>query len=279
MLKAIKHFFKLFFMIDKIRVEREWRQIKTFDLVSQVPDPRPSEVQLVYAIGGTETQTIYLSDYFKTGKCQATPDNLLVYPNNRVGDLLYKIADRSFNPLKIISACTPEELKNLADRMTRAYTLDTPVLGMFMDPSIQHMMFIVSKRGDAETGCCVVTDLTTAMGYGINHLSKFAGVVRTKDLMNKQVIRPFGLEDLVILLSRPWDKDIINSLVASIFDSIWKSECKFDKFKLYAKDLVYIEKLQGGNSSMNLEKSPDPTPTTPNTPVEPRGSRSRKVKT
>ena len=245
MLKAIKHFFKLFFMIDKIRVEREWRQIKTFDLVSQVPDPRPSEVQLVYAIGGTETQTIYLSDYFKTGKCQATPDNLLVYPNNRVGDLLYKIADRSFNPLKIISACTPEELKNLADRMTRAYTLD----------------------------------LTTAMGYGINHLSKFAGVVRTKDLMNKQVIRPFGLEDLVILLSRPWDKDIINSLVASIFDPIWKSECKFDKFKLYAKDLVYIEKLQGGNSSMNLEKSPDPTPTTPNTPVEPRGSRSRKVKT
>ena len=279
MFRAIKKFIKLFFTVDTVRIRRSKLQIHTFDLVSQLPDPRPSEVQLVYEIKENEIETVPILEYYKTGKYLATLDNCRVYPNESVSRLLYKIADRSIIPYKLITESSPEELKRLADRMTRAYNLDPPVLGLFNDPTIGHLMFIASKEGNAESGSCIVVDLHKASNYGFGYDGNYAGVVRTKDIINKQVVRAIRLDDLVFICRRNWVKHVIEALFGSIFSSIDAAETRFDKFKLYAKDLAYVEKIQGGDSSMNLENAPNPQPS----PVVPEGPVrhpiNRKVKT
>ena len=280
MFTFLKRVVYLVFHLSRVKLSRERRKLHLFDLVTQVEDPLPGDVQMVYSIADDSVHTVPWNSYIKGGKFTATPDNTLVYEHHDAERLLYKIDNRSVVPFSVIQYCSPQELCLFATRINRSYNIDVPLMGLFADKSTGHPMLIMTKNGDVDTGHCIVCDLYNARGAGICHNEPIAHVVKTRSILDNTVTRPIELEDIVKMYSGEWNKSVINLIVSSMFEAIKTSEVKFDTFSVYAKGMTSI-KVQGSDSTMESAKSPTPViPQPPVTPGKPRRTdTTRKVKT
>lgn len=258
MIKFILGVIRKYFILSETRYARYQRQLLTFDIVSPVENPTIDNLYVLYQINDTNVQLIRWKEYTKNNKFEATLDNMLEYPFTQIRDEFYKVVDQSVNPGNLIRYSTPAELQVYATRINHAFGLDCPLMGLYIDKRTKHMMLVTTKVGDVAKGYCIVHDMTLAKSAGITHNEQIIHIARVKDVLDKQVIRAVCLEDIIGIFNGSWRKEVLDNVSAQFIRSIRTSESKFDTFKLYAKGITTLQKVQDIPNSM--DKSPSDSP-------------------
>lgn len=222
-MKFLKKIFSLLFTVASERCMINRRVIETFDLVSMIKDPNPSEVYMVYSMDNQDTYLINWRKYFTEGTFDSGGDKILVYDNITASENLYKVDNISVSGYDILMHSSVRELTCYATRMMQTFARHHPLLGMFEDKKDGHMMLVVELIGDIATGHAIIADLTIIPVYGILHNDPPMHTVRTAHILNNYTILPINIEILVSLL-KIGPKPQIAPLVDLMFRAIKSTE-------------------------------------------------------
>lgn len=261
MIAKLKRLVYLIFNLSRVRMHLRRRQIDVFDIVSQIENPREAkDLFIVYSIDEEEIGLIPWTWYTKSGRCQSTLDNILLYPRKQFEETFYKVENQMIDPHLVILHSSSSELKVLSTRINRVFGILNPLMGIFIDSRNKHQMFVATKVGDVAKGFSIVYDLTLARTAGIIHNDQIAHIVKTKDLIDTQAIRPIYLEDIVNLFNNQWRKEVIKDITWRMFRAIQLAERRITNMPTSAKDVTMLKEIQTGDSTMTQDKIPEPPP-------------------